>query len=150
MSAAQPLSPPHVDLEAERRTGDFVRSMIEAGALTAVHDVSDGGIAVTVAEMALAGNVGALLMPEAPGHVAEHYFAEDQGLYVATVDDAALLDLLTGGHAAGVSVQRIGRTIAKRIVFELAEGDFVASLADLRTAHEGFFPALMGENAALA
>jgi phosphoribosylformylglycinamidine synthase len=142
--------PPHVDLEAERRTGDFVRSMIEAGALTAVHDVSDGGLAVTIAEMALAGNIGALLTPEAPGHVAETYFAEDQGLYVATVDDAALLDLLTGAHAADVIVRRIGRTIAKRIVFELASGDFCVTLGDLRAAHEGFFPALMGADAALA
>lgn len=52
--------PPPVDLEAERRNGEFVRAHIATGALTAVHDVSDGGVAVTIAEMALAGNVSTL------------------------------------------------------------------------------------------
>ena len=132
--------PPSVDLPAERAAGDFVRAMIEAGALTAVHDVSDGGIAVAVAEMALAGNIGALISMPGPANA---LFAEDQALYVATVADPALLDVLTGGHAAGVVVERIGRTIANRIIFELETGDHAVSLAKLRTAHEGFFAALM-------
>jgi phosphoribosylformylglycinamidine synthase len=53
--------PPAVDLDAERRMGEFVRARIASGCLTAVHDVSDGGVAVAVAEMALAANLGALL-----------------------------------------------------------------------------------------
>ena len=116
--------------------------MIEAGALTAVHDVADGGIAVAVAEMALASNIGAMLTLPLPGGTAT-LFAEDQGLYVATVADPALLDVLTGGYSAGVEVERIGRTIVGRIVFELDRGDFVVKLDELRKAHEGFFPALM-------
>ncbi|MGN6374217.1 MAG: phosphoribosylformylglycinamidine synthase subunit PurL [Sphingomonas sp.] len=142
--------PPPVDLADERRTGDFVRAHIQAGALTAVHDVSDGGIAVTLAEMALAGNIGVLVQPAGPGPAAKQFFAEDQGLYVATVEDGALMDFLIAADAAGVNVEPLGRTIAKRVVFELAEGDFCVSLADLRAAHEGFFPALMGADAALA
>ena len=47
--------PPPVDLAAERRIGDFVRGRIEAGELTACHDLADGGLLVAVAEMALAG-----------------------------------------------------------------------------------------------
>ncbi|MGE4409713.1 MAG: phosphoribosylformylglycinamidine synthase subunit PurL, partial [Sphingobium sp.] len=61
--------PPSVDLAAERKTGDFIRAHIDNGAITACHDVSDGGIAVTVAEMALAGNIGAMIQahdPETP------------------------------------------------------------------------------------
>jgi phosphoribosylformylglycinamidine synthase subunit PurL len=42
-----------------------------------------------------------------------------------------------------VPVDPLGRTIQNRIIFELPEGDFAVSLIDLRTAHEGFFPALM-------
>src|SRR5688500_3676331 len=56
-------APPPVDPEAERRTGEFVREQVRAGALTAVHDVADGGLAVAIAEMALAGNIGALVQP---------------------------------------------------------------------------------------
>ncbi|WP_326523936.1 phosphoribosylformylglycinamidine synthase subunit PurL [Sphingomonas sp.] len=136
--------PPRVDLAAERRTGDFVRTWIGKEALTAVHDVSDGGLAVAIAEMALAGGIGAMIAMPTPAGVAATYFAEDQGLYVATVDDAHLNDFLHASTAAGVEVERIGRTIAGRLVFETRDSDFCVKLDDLRTAHERFFPELMG------
>ena len=138
-------APPTVDLEAERRHSEFVRAHIATGALTAVHDVSDGGIAVTVAEMALAGNIGAMLHAPLPCGVACALFGEDQGLYVATVADHLLLETLTAADAAGVEIERIGRTIANRLIFELPDDDYVVTLADLRAAHEGFFPKLMGD-----
>lgn len=142
--------PPSIDLDAERRTGDLVRESITAGHLTAVHDVSDGGIAVTLAEMALAGNIGALIQFPETGEACRQLFAEDQGLYVATVEDTALVDFLANAHQAGVEVERIGRTAGTRLIFEREDGDFVVALDDLRRAHEGFFPALMGADAALA
>ena len=140
--------PPPVDLEAERRTGEFVRGAIASGALTAVHDVSDGGVAVTIAEMALAGGYGAMLHAPLPCGVACSLFGEDQGLYVATVADHALLDTLFAAGGAGVEIERIGRTIADRLIFELSDDDHVVTLAALRAAHEGFFPALMGDTIA--
>lgn len=141
--------PPPVDLEAERRNGEFVRAHIATGALTAVHDVSDGGVAVTIAEMALAGNVGAMLHAPLPCGVACSLFGEDQGLYVATIADHLLLETLTAADAAGVEIERIGRTIAGRLIFELPDDDHVVTLDALRTAHEGFFPKLMGDTATL-
>ncbi|MCW2389046.1 phosphoribosylformylglycinamidine synthase [Sphingobium sp. B11D3B] len=135
--------PPPVDLATERRTGDFVREAIRCGAITACHDVSDGGVAVAVTEMALASGIGAILDQPLAGTTAETYFAEDQGLYVVTVRDAALVEMLSHAEARGVTVARLGRTIANRIIFELPESDHSVALADLRTAHEGFFPALM-------
>ena len=53
-------------------------------------------------------------------------------------------------HQAGHEVERIGRTAGTRLIFEREDGDFVVALDDLRRAHEGFFPALMGADAALA
>jgi len=135
--------PPAVDLVAERRTGDFVREAIRCGAITACHDVSDGGVAVAVAEMALASGIGAILDQPFEGTAAEAYFAEDQGLYVVTVRDAALVELLSHAELKGVTVARLGRTIANRVIFELPESDHAVSLADLRATHEAFFPALM-------
>jgi phosphoribosylformylglycinamidine synthase len=49
---------------------------------------------------------------------------------------------------AGVEVEAIGRTGGTRLIFELPEGDHAVALADLRAAHEGFFPALMGDSLA--
>ena len=137
--------PPPVDLAAERLAGEFVRAGIASGALTAVHDVSDGGVAVTIAEMALAGNIGATLHAPLPCGTACSLFGEDQGLYVATVADHALLDTLAGAGAVGLEVERIGRTIAGRLIFELPDDDPVVPLDALRAAHEGFFPTLMGD-----
>jgi phosphoribosylformylglycinamidine synthase subunit PurL len=135
--------PPPVDLMMERRTGAFIRSAIGGGAITACHDVSDGGLAVAVAEMALASGIGAILDQPQPFGVAGSWFGEDQGLYVVTVQDEALADFLVAADKAGLAADPIGRTIANRIIFEMEEGDFCVSLDDLRTAHEGFFPALM-------
>ncbi|SFJ24558.1 phosphoribosylformylglycinamidine synthase [Sphingomonas sp. NFR04] len=136
--------PPPVDLMMERRTGAFIRSAICGGAITACHDVADGGLAVAIAEMALASNIGAILDQPQPFGIAGSWFGEDQGLYVVTVKDESLADFLVAADKAGLAADPIGRTIANRIIFEMEEGDFCVSLADLRTAHEGFFPALMG------
>jgi phosphoribosylformylglycinamidine synthase len=77
--------------------------------------------------------------------VACSLFGEDQGLYVATIADHLLLETLTAADAAGVEIERIGRTIANRLIFELPDDDHVVTLDALRTAHEGFFPTLMGD-----
>jgi len=142
--------PPPVDLMMERRVGAFVRKAICGGAITACHDVSDGGLAVALAEMALASNIGAIIDQPQPFGVAGSFFGEDQGLYVVTVKDEALADFLVAADNAGLAADPIGRTIAHRLIFELEQGDFCVSIDDLRAAHEGFFPALMGEDAALA
>jgi phosphoribosylformylglycinamidine synthase subunit PurL len=141
--------PPSVDLAAERKAGDYVRAGIEQGWITAAHDVSDGGIAVAIAEMALAGNMGAIIDKPQPFGPAASFFAEDQGVYVVTVHDAALVDFLSRADARGVEVAPLGRTIGTRLIFELASQDCVVTLAELRAAHEGFFPKLMGAEAAL-
>ena len=141
--------PPPVDLAAERAAGEFVRAAIAGGAITACHDVADGGIAVALAEMALAGDVGAMINKLRPESNAA-LFAEDQGLYVATICDNCLLTFLARAHSAGVEVEAIGRTCGARLIFELPEGDHAVPLAELRKAHEGFFPKLMGSEPAIA
>ena len=76
-------APPPVDLAAERRNGEFVFSLIRGGMVSAVHDLSDGGLAVALAEMAMAGNIGASV--EADGRLSHaFFFGEDQGRYVLT------------------------------------------------------------------
>jgi phosphoribosylformylglycinamidine synthase len=142
--------PPPVDLDAERKAGDLIRAAIADGWLSAVHDVSDGGIAVTVAEMALAGGIGAMIDRKQPFGCARSFFAEDQGVYVVTIHDHALLDFLGAAHAAGVEAEPLGRTGGKRLIFERPDRDDVVALDALREAHEGFFPTLMGADAALA
>ena len=132
-------APPPVDLSAEKAAGDFVRAQILAGTARACHDVSDGGLLVAVAEMAMAGMTGARLSAgprDIPGHA--FWFGEDQGRYVLAVADAAAL--VRAAEAAGVPAMRIGTSGGQDLT--LPDGGTI-SVAALRAAHERFFPAWM-------
>ncbi|MDE1905481.1 MAG: phosphoribosylformylglycinamidine synthase subunit PurL [Rhodospirillales bacterium] len=126
-------APPPVDLAAERRNGDFVRARILAGDVVACHDVSDGGLLVAVAEMALGGGCGVELTGAG---AAEYWFGEDQARYVLAVKDNA--DLLAAAAAAGIPAQHIGRSSDEKKL-TLPDG-LAISLPQLSDAHEGFFP----------
>ncbi|MBM3520697.1 MAG: phosphoribosylformylglycinamidine synthase subunit PurL [Alphaproteobacteria bacterium] len=129
-------TPPPVDLARERRHGDFVRELIDGGAVTAVHDISDGGLASAVIDMALAGNLGASL--EAMDHV--QLYAEDQARYVLTCPTQSAALIIAKAGSIGIDVLRIGAVTADAA---LQIGAISVSLATIRKAHEGWFPALM-------
>jgi len=130
---------PPVDLTAERKAADFVRKLIAEGIATAVHDVSDGGLAVAVAEMALAGGIGGDVSVE---DIAERWlFGEDQGRYVVTV--AANANIENIASQFGVDLCQLGETGGDEIIFHAMTYAKIP-LATLRAAHEGFFPKLMG------
>ena len=129
-------SPP-VDLQQERAAGEFVRELIANGRVTAVHDVADGGLLVAIAEMALAGGVGARLDGLIDAAAA---FGEDQARYVVS----ARADRMEEQHE--VPVARVGTTGGSSLQ---VAGDAVP-LEDLRRAHEGFFPRLMGKELQIA
>ncbi|WP_408903932.1 phosphoribosylformylglycinamidine synthase subunit PurL [Neoroseomonas marina] len=136
-------APPPVDLAAERRNGDFVRARILAGEVLACHDCADGGLLVTIAEMAMATGIGATLAApatKAPEHA--FWFGEDQGRYVLAVSDPA--GILAEAEAAGVPAARIGRSGGGALV--MADGRSI-SVAALREANEATLPALMGGKA---
>ena len=131
--------PPPVDLAEERRNGDCVRDLIRRELVTAVHDLADGGLLVALAEMALAGGLGARLDPSRWGEFdpTAFFFGEDQARYVVTTDnsDPVLRALAT----AGVPHLFLGSVGGDAISW----GEAAASLDALRRAHEGFFPRLM-------
>jgi len=105
-------APPPVDLDAEKRNGDFVRGLIREKVAKAVHDVSDGGLVVALAEMAFAsGGIGAVLEPppaEVPAHA--YWFGEDQARYVVVVAASAADAVLARAAAAGAPATHLGVT----------------------------------------
>jgi phosphoribosylformylglycinamidine synthase subunit PurL len=133
-------APPPVDLAAERAAGDFVRAQIVNGLVRACHDVSDGGLLVAVAEMAMAGGTGARLSAhprDIPGHA--FWFGEDQGRYVLAVPEAGIV--IRAAEAAGLPVARIGTSGGRDLT--LPDGATI-SVAALRDAHTRFFRTWMG------
>jgi phosphoribosylformylglycinamidine synthase len=135
-------APPPVDLAAERRNGEFVRRLIAEQMVSAVHDLSDGGLAIAAAEMALASGVGIEL--DAGGGVHPHafLFGEDQGRYLlASADPEAVV---AAALAADVPLAMVGRAGGD----DFAAGElFRIPLAVLGEAHEAWLPRFMGEAA---
>jgi phosphoribosylformylglycinamidine synthase len=131
-------TPPPVDLAVEQRLGELVRRLVGNGLVTAVHDISDGGALVAAAEMALAGSIGARITLPSVANPAAVLFGEDQGRFLVTTTDPDAVTMQA--NAAQIYAVRIGTVGGDAI-----EGPgFRAGLSDLRAAHEGFFPKLMG------
>src|SRR5690606_27935971 len=114
--------PPPVDLAIERSHAEFIRELIAQGKVSAVHDVSDGGLLVALAEMALAGGIGCELE-----QIGDHFtaFGEDQARYVVT---SAVADTI---QAAGIPMTRIGATGGDAV----KGAGFDVALSELREAN---------------
>ncbi len=132
-------APPPVDLAAERRHGEFVAALIAAGRVGAAHDISDGGLAVALAEMAMAGGIGATI-ETIEGTPRGFFFGEDQGRYVVTVAAEAVAAVLADAAGANVPVLALGRTGNAALTLP---GEAPIAISNLTEAFESWFPAFM-------
>jgi phosphoribosylformylglycinamidine synthase len=118
--------PPVVDLAAERAAGDKIAALIAAGTVNAVHDLSDGGLAVAVAEMAMASGLGAVVEVALDAASA---FGEDQGRYLVTAPAGVVIDGATLiGTVGGDALVLNGETV---------------TMAELKRTHEATLPAMI-------
>jgi phosphoribosylformylglycinamidine synthase len=120
---------PHLDLEAERRLGDLLRDLAARRVLRSAQDVSDGGLAIALAECALAADVGATITPQGDPELALR--SEDQGRAIITTLDAE--PVLSAALSAGVPATVIGATGGTHLT---VEGAFSHTLEALREAWE--------------
>jgi phosphoribosylformylglycinamidine (FGAM) synthase-like enzyme len=134
-------APPPVDLAAERRVGDFVRTLIREGRVSAVHDVSDGGLLVAIAEMSLSGAKGAALAA-APDGLAPHatWFGEDQGRYVVATAADEVARILQDAAGAGIPARIVGKVTGDALKLP---GEAPLSIQSLGDAHERWLPRFM-------
>jgi len=132
-------APPPVDLALERKTGDFVREHIEAGALTCVHDLSDGGLIGAAADIALASDCGVELDATSASHAHILLFGEDQARYLVAVADAT--GIIAAAEAAGLRASVVGRATGRDFASGSPTGDlFRLPLDHLREMHETWMP----------
>ena len=128
-------APPPVSLACERKNGDFVRGLIALGKTHAVHDLSDGGLVIAAAEMALASNIGVTLIATSHAHAHPFLFGEDQARYLTAVTDASAL--IEQAQKAGLHASVVGRAKGR----DFASGDlFRIPLDHLREMHEAWLP----------
>jgi phosphoribosylformylglycinamidine synthase len=145
-------APPPVDLDSEIKAGRLIRTLIREGRVLAVHDCSDGGLIVAIAEMALAGGrhglsreatgLGVELYPyegKLPAHAI--WFGEDQGRYVVEVTPQRAEEVLERARLLELPARIVGRTGGDAISLK---GETALPLTELRSAYEGWMPRLMG------
>jgi len=125
---------PPVDLDAEKRNGDFIRA--NARWIRACTDLSDGGLALAAFELAEAAGVGIQLDSADMGQL----FGEDQGRYLIACSFDAAEALMAAAGKAGVPVQCVGRFTGSDVSF----GGASAPLADLSELYRSSFGAQFG------
>ena len=154
-SAGRPAPPP-LDFAAARREIRAVCDLVAAGLVTAAHDISDGGLAACLAEMAMGLEAGEALgarlaLPARAGVTAREFLFGEAGGFVLTVPAAALADVAAVLDAAPVAWWRLGEVTADaRLVVTEADGSPVADLGVRRLARvwQEALPRLLGGEAA--
>ncbi len=135
---------PKVDLALEKKNGDFVRQLIVDGLVHAAHDLSDGGLGLAAAEMALSSGVGVRLGYQGDLSDAAFLYAEDQARYLIALPQAKLGALDSRARAEGVAYLVVGEAGGQDLSFLGQSGERESvSLNALRQAHEGWLPAYM-------
>ncbi|MBD2841946.1 phosphoribosylformylglycinamidine synthase subunit PurL [Erythrobacter rubeus] len=129
---------PPVDLAAERGAGQIIRRLIEEDLLSAVHDISDGGLAIALAEMAMAGGIGAETQAHDAYTAAQWWFGEDQARYVLTVspEKAEAFNRIVAEGPETPEAEMVG---FHRIGTVGGESLLGVSLTEMKAAHESFF-----------
>ncbi len=134
-------APPPVDLAEELKAGTLVRSLIGEGKATAVHDLSDGGLLVGLAEMALAGDMGVELFPyegRLPAHAV--WFGEDQGRYLIACAPSIAEEIAERARLLALPARIVGRVGGHGLALK---GESPIDLFRLRTSREAWLPAYM-------
>lgn len=141
-------APPPVDLAVERKTGEFIRKLVADQVITACHDVSDGGLLVAAAEMALASGEGLELKTPVKARRAAFWFGEDQGRYLIAAAPGAADSLLLKAAMAGVQASKIGRFEGTFIRLDNGDDGFDSiALSDLHDLWDGALPSYMTTDA---
>ena len=134
--------PPHTDLALEQRVQKAVRSGIRAGQITAAHDVSDGGLLVAVAEMAIAAGCGVQLSVPSAGRLERLLFAEGGARVVVSVPEDSWPALQAALQQAGCPLQALGRVQADpQLQLRIGDQDLLDVAIDaLAHAHQQGLP----------
>ena len=121
--------PPAVDLEAENALSTLLRQCSGRGWLRTATDVSDGGLALTLAEATFGQGVGAKLTV---GYDPRDMFSESQARAVVAVAAADVDKVLAAAEEAGVACDDVGEVGGDRLVVQTSGDRMEALVEDLR------------------
>ncbi|GHD25381.1 phosphoribosylformylglycinamidine synthase subunit PurL [Nocardiopsis kunsanensis] len=134
--------PPQVDLAAEAALGEVLAEAAEQGLAASAHDLSDGGLAVALAESALRGGKGVRVNLDGDAFTALFSESGARALVEVAPENAASVRLLAERH--GVPVTDLGTVGGDVLAVGHPDGAVEVALSDLRASYEAALPALMG------
>ena len=128
-----------MDLTAQAAALRFVRDAVRAGRVSAAHDISDGGVACAIAEMAIAGGIGARcdldpLVEERGASGETAAFGEGPGGYLLAGDPEKLEAVARDAEAAGVDAWVVGTAGGENVSLSAAELDLTLPLTSAERA----------------
>ena len=131
--------PPEIDLEKEAALQKAVIELIQQGWVDSVHDCSDGGLAVVLAEKTFAKGVGARVNLASNGLPAEYVlFGEDASRILLSCDPANVARIQQLAEKYGIAADVLGETIPERLEISLDNKSMVSALvSDLSAEYEG-------------
>ena len=129
--------PPQINLKAEKKNGLFVSDLIKGKLVNAVHDISHGGIIVTLAEMCMASNIGAKIKVTGSNiDKIKYLFSEDQARYLIEINKKNLEKIKKIANTKNIKIDIIGKTQSE--IFEV-ENDLKISVKELKMKNESWF-----------
>lgn len=132
---------PELDIPFEVKLQESLLDAIKAGLVTAAHDISDGGLAITLAEMAIYGEKGATItVDELKGSIHEVLFSEAQSGVVITIDPKDVDTALSHFADAGVPSINLGRVLGANL---LIDGIADLDVKEIYEIYEGVLPGMM-------
>jgi len=129
--------PPQINLKEEKKNGLFVNDLIKGKLVNAVHDISHGGIIITLAEMCMASNIGAKIkVSGSNSDKIKYLFSEDQARYLIEISKKNLEKIKKTASTKNIKIDIIGNTQSE--IFEV-ENDLKISVKELKTKNESWF-----------
>jgi phosphoribosylformylglycinamidine synthase len=132
--------PPVVDLQRERVLSEVLVAASKGGTIVAAHDISDGGIAIALTEMAMKSGIGVTVEIPAGLDPFVFCFSESAGRAIAVVSIAHEAAFSAACAAAGLPATRLGTTGGGSVA---VTGQFSAGMEELRRSHEATIPAIL-------
>ena len=128
--------PPKIDLKSEKKIGDTVRDLININKIDTVHDVSDGGFLVALAEMSISGNIGVRINLDKENLNDKFLFGEDQGRYIISISDKQMSEITKIFNDREIFFQKVGKTCGKKLIINDNEE---VEIEVLKNLHENWF-----------
>ncbi len=135
--------PPDVDISGEIAAANVIWKANSAGLIESCHDVSDGGLAIALAESCISGNIGAEIDIPPDRDPARFLFSESQGRYLIEIKDDNADDIIQIANNEGVHIERLGVISGNALIFKAKKKVFSIDINNLKSIYENKIPNIM-------